>query len=76
MAEEALQYGDFCLAGEGEESFPLLVENLTDEGAWADIPGLSYWRGGEMHHNPPSEELIDLDTVPIPDLDLLEGVEQ
>jgi len=76
MAGEALQHGDFCLAGEGEESFPLLVENLTDEDAWADIPGLSYWRRGEMQHNPPSKELIDLDTIPIPDLDLLEGVER
>jgi len=76
MAEEALQYGDFCLAGEAEMSFPLLVDNLSDEDAWAGIPGLSYWRGGEMHHNPSSDELVDLDTIPVPDLNLLEGVER
>ena len=61
MPEEALQYGDFSIAGEAEESFPLLVENLTDENAWAEIPGLSYWRGDEIHHNPSGSGPSDLD---------------
>jgi len=76
MAEEALQYGDFSLAGEAEQSFPQLVENLTDEEAWSEIPGLSYWRDGEMHHNPWDIGPADLDTIPIPDLNLLEGAER
>ena len=76
MLEEALQYSDFSLAGEAEETFPLLIENLTNEDAWANIPGLSYWRGGEMHHNPMQKGPSDLDAIPIPDLNLLEGVER
>ena len=73
VPEEALQYGNFSVAGEAEESFPLLVENLTDEEAWAEIPGLSYWRGDEMHHNPSKPGPADLDSIPIPDLGLIEG---
>jgi radical SAM superfamily enzyme YgiQ (UPF0313 family) len=76
MPEEALQYGDFCIAGEAEESFPLLVQHLTAEEAWTGIPGLSYWRGGEMRHNPPQPGPPDLDAIPIPDLNLVEGSER
>jgi len=76
MAEEALQYGDFSLAGEAERSFPQLVEHLTDGDAWSRIPGLSYWQDGKMQHNPMELGPGDLDTIPIPDLNLLEGAER
>ncbi len=76
MAEEALQYGDFSVAGEAEHSFPLLVERLTERDAWSEIPGLSYWRDGNMYHNPMAVGPADLDTIPAPDLDLLEGAER
>ena len=76
MPEEALQCGDFSIAGEAEESFPLLVENLANADAWAEIPGLSYWLGDEMHHNPSGSGPSDLDSIPIPDLGLIEGDER
>ncbi len=76
MPEEALQYGEFSIAGEAEHSLLRLVENLADEEAWADIPALSYWRGDEMHHNEPIPHPCDLDSFPIPDLSLIEGDER
>ena len=72
VPDEALRYGDFSLAGEAEESFPLLVKHLTDPDAWPEIPGLSYWHGGEMRHNPRAGHMCNMNSVPIPDLSLID----
>jgi len=38
LPEEALEHGDFCITGEGEIGFPLLVEALNGNGSFSDVP--------------------------------------
>ncbi|MCD6288696.1 MAG: radical SAM protein [Candidatus Hydrogenedentes bacterium] len=73
LPEEALQYADFCLRFEAEQSLPMLVERLREPDSWSEIPGLSYWDDGEIRHNPRPEFVNDLDSLPVPDLGLVQG---
>jgi anaerobic magnesium-protoporphyrin IX monomethyl ester cyclase len=76
LPEEALQYADFCLRFEAEQSFPMLVDRLREPDAWSEIPGLSYWDDGEIRHNPPPGFICDLDSIPAPDLGLVQGIDK
>jgi radical SAM superfamily enzyme YgiQ (UPF0313 family) len=73
MAEEALQYGDFAIRGEGEQTIKELFKALEDgQSNFRHIKGLS-WRSndGRIQHNPdrPLESNIDL----VPDQSLIVG---
>jgi radical SAM superfamily enzyme YgiQ (UPF0313 family) len=73
LPDEALQYADFVIRGEGEHSLVELIEHL-EKGtpALAAVKGLSYRdRHGETVHNPSREFLEDLDSLPNPDLSLV-----
>jgi radical SAM superfamily enzyme YgiQ (UPF0313 family) len=72
LPEEALQHGDFCIVGEGEKSFPLLVEALNGTGSFAGVPGLVWYEEGVLRRNPPAVPVEDLDTLPFPDFSLLD----
>jgi radical SAM superfamily enzyme YgiQ (UPF0313 family) len=72
VPEEALEHGDFCITGEGETGFPLLVEALNHHAALADVPGLVWKENGVLRRNPPAAPIEDLDTLPFPDLGLLD----
>ena len=72
LPEEALEHGDFCLTGEGETGFPLLVEALNRNGSLDDVPGLVWKDHGVIRRNPPAAPLEDLDSLPFPDFDLLD----
>jgi len=76
MSDETLAYGDYCIRGEGEESFPELLEVLKRDGDLTTVAGLSFRKGGEVFHNPPRERVKDLDALPIPDLTLIHGHER
>jgi len=76
LPDEALQYADFCLRFEGETTLPMLVDRLREPDAWDTIPGLSYWDGEEIRHNPQPEFIDDLDSIPAPDLSLIRGVDK
>ena len=71
--DEALQYADFVIRGEGEHSLIELIEHLEKgKPALAAIKGLSYKdKHGETVHNPSREFLEDLDSLPNPDLSLV-----
>ena len=56
---------DFMIRGEGEEAFRRLVNALSDGGDVAQIPSLSYRRGGAFVHNPRGE-LLDLAHLKLP----------
>lgn len=75
MPEEALQFADFVVRGEAEESFLPLVRAIEAGRQPVDIPGVSYWHNGEPVHNPGLKERINMDTLPIPDITLLERSE-
>ncbi|MDR3723479.1 MAG: cobalamin-dependent protein [Terracidiphilus sp.] len=57
---------DYILAGEGEESLPLLARVLQGEARREDVPGL-IWRNvdGEVTANP-LKPIENLDTLPLP----------
>ena len=56
---------DFMVRGEGEEAFRRLVNALDGADDVAQVPSLSYRRGGAFVHNPRSE-LLDLARLKLP----------
>lgn len=53
---------DAVCRGDGEETMLELVRGVP----YAEIPGLSYRRGGRVAHNPPRAVAMDLDAYPFP----------
>src|SRR4030042_1351487 len=73
LPDEALEYADFVIRGEGEHSLVELLEYL-EKGtpALSGIRGLSYRdRDGRNVHNPSREFIQDLDSFPEPDFSLV-----
>jgi anaerobic magnesium-protoporphyrin IX monomethyl ester cyclase len=75
---EALRFADYVVRGEGEKT---IVELLTwlrdsDHNIVFDIKGLSFRMNGRIYHNPPRPFLQDLNTLPFPDLSLIDGIEK
>ena len=64
---------DYVCSGEGEESFPALVQQLLDGKATAQpastVRGIVYRADGISVYSGPSEPISDLDKLPIPDFD-------
>jgi anaerobic magnesium-protoporphyrin IX monomethyl ester cyclase len=58
---------DYVIRGEGEESLYRLVSGAAETG----IGGLSYRKDGVITHNPDSELIKNLDTLPMPAYHLL-----
>ncbi|NLX91489.1 MAG: radical SAM protein [Firmicutes bacterium] len=70
VPEEALQYGDYVVRGEADFSFLPLVRALEKGEQPVDIPGVSFLQDGVPVHNPCRTEAVDLNELPIPDLNL------
>ncbi len=68
--EEALRYADYVVRGEADFTFPALMSCLVNGEEPVDVPGVSYWKNDQMVHNPGLEQWVDVDELPIPDLDL------
>ncbi len=49
---EEHSYIDFVISGEGEKSFPLLLDALSGEIALSDVPSLTCRKNGEILSNP------------------------
>ncbi len=64
---------DFCIQGDGDFSFKKLLDalNAGANESFASIAGLIYDEAGQVRKNPP--ENLNLDTLPIPDRDLLDN---
>ncbi len=73
LPDEALEYADYVIRGEGEHSLVELLEYLgTGVPALTGIKGLSYKnRDGGIVHNPSREFIEDLDSLPDPDFSLV-----
>ena len=73
LPDEALEYADFVIRGEGEYSLVELLEYM-EKGVpkLRDIKGLSYRdREGKNVHNHARKFIEDLDSLPIPDFSLV-----
>ncbi len=62
---------DFILTGEGEKSFPQLVEALQHDMDVSEIPGIVYRVGDDFHIQERKEFISSLDLLPLPARDLL-----
>jgi radical SAM superfamily enzyme YgiQ (UPF0313 family) len=71
LPEESLEYADYVVRGEGEETIVELIEHLESGTSLKDIRGLSYREGDAFIHNPERPLLKDLDAAPIPDLSVV-----
>jgi anaerobic magnesium-protoporphyrin IX monomethyl ester cyclase len=77
MADEALQHADYVARGEGGETIMVeLAEALAGDRELDTIAGLSYIKDGESIHAPLHERCADLDTLPFPDITLVDGHER
>ncbi len=57
---------DICVTGEGEVTFPEILQNLNN---LETVKGIYYKSNGEIFTNPPREYIRNLDTVEFPDWD-------
>jgi radical SAM superfamily enzyme YgiQ (UPF0313 family) len=72
LPDESLQYADYVVRGEGEETLVELVEHLDAAKPLDSIKGLSFKNAGnEIVHNPGRELLKDLNEAPIPNFGLV-----
>jgi radical SAM superfamily enzyme YgiQ (UPF0313 family) len=70
-SDEALQYGDYVLRGEGEETLLALIEALNGKRDFKDVPALSYWQGKTIVNNPGHHFCQNIDITP--DFSLVHG---
>jgi radical SAM superfamily enzyme YgiQ (UPF0313 family) len=76
---DALAHGDFVVRGEGERTFPELLDALNrGPTSFASILGLSYHEAGVPTHNPERPMLTgdELDTLPFPDFTRIVGLDR
>ncbi len=77
MANEALDHhADFVVRGEGEETILELLswlESGNDPNVISQIKGLSYKIGNRVQHNEKRSPFMDQDSLPTPDLSLIQG---
>ncbi|RMF98042.1 MAG: radical SAM protein [Candidatus Schekmanbacteria bacterium] len=77
MPEESLQYCDFVVRGEGEETIAELLDVLEGDRDIGTVDGLSFKTSeGEVINNAPRKILSSLDDSPLPDFTLIDGYEK
>lgn len=59
-------YLDYILCGEGEESFPLLLDTLQNGGELSAVPGLVYREGETILGDGSYQMIKQLDSLPFP----------
>jgi len=75
--EEALDQGaDFVVRGEGEITSSELIAAIEGQLPLSEVDGISYRDGKEFRHNPDRQLVSDLDSLPHPDLEAIEGFEK
>jgi radical SAM superfamily enzyme YgiQ (UPF0313 family) len=75
LPEEGLGSADMVVRGEGEQAVVALAEHFEGKRDLDTIPGLSWRRRDEIVHNPQPEDMVNLDTLPFPDLSLVRGLD-
>jgi radical SAM superfamily enzyme YgiQ (UPF0313 family) len=68
---EGLEHADYVVCGEGDEALPELVNALETGGSLAGIHNLCYRDGDTIQQNPWRPFLGDLDSLPIPNYNLI-----
>jgi len=77
LADEAMDFCDYVVRNEGEETLIELVEHLEGKRLVDDILGLTYRSAaGQVVHNPARPLLASLTDLPWPDMSLVVGGEK
>jgi anaerobic magnesium-protoporphyrin IX monomethyl ester cyclase len=77
LADEAMDFCDYVVRNEGEETLIELVEYLQGRGSLESILGLTYRSAdGQVVHNPARPLLSSLTDLPWPDMSLVVGGEK
>jgi radical SAM superfamily enzyme YgiQ (UPF0313 family) len=77
LADEAMDFCDYVVRNEGEETLVELVDCLQGRGSLGDVLGLTYRDGsGQVVHNPARPLLTSLNDLPWPDMSLVAGGEK
>jgi anaerobic magnesium-protoporphyrin IX monomethyl ester cyclase len=66
---------DFIVRGEGEVTFVELLRTLQNKKNFEDVNGMSFRKKGKIQHNPDRELIGNLDTLPMPDYNMLSPIE-
>ncbi len=74
LPEEGLEYADFVIRGEAEQSLMIFVDAWENRKDYTHVPNLSYKIEGEIVHNPTQSYIMNLDEIPFPDMNLLQGI--
>ncbi|MFQ5963021.1 MAG: B12-binding domain-containing radical SAM protein [Candidatus Scalinduaceae bacterium] len=64
---------DYGVLGEGENTLVDLVEALAADKRPINVPGVAFRENGKVFFSPPRPNIKDLDTLPFPAWDLLDG---
>jgi radical SAM superfamily enzyme YgiQ (UPF0313 family) len=70
---EGLEHADYVICGEAEEALPELIHALEKGGNLTEIHNLCYRDGDTIRQNPWRPFLGDLDSLPIPNYNLIHG---
>lgn len=73
LTEEALEYCDFVLRGEAEQTILEFVSALKRGEGYEEVKGLSFVKEGEIFHNEKPPFCQDLDSIPFPNFSLIQG---
>jgi radical SAM superfamily enzyme YgiQ (UPF0313 family) len=57
---------DIVVRGEGEITFPALIQRIEAQKSFDDVPGLTFRAGSTIQRNQDAEHLEDLDSLPMP----------
>jgi anaerobic magnesium-protoporphyrin IX monomethyl ester cyclase len=63
---------DYVVIGEGEDTFPDLLETLERDGAMEKVKGIAFMRQGELVMTESRPYIEDLDSIPFPAWDLID----
>jgi radical SAM superfamily enzyme YgiQ (UPF0313 family) len=76
LPDEALKHCDYAFRGEADDQIVDLVRCIESLRDIQSFPSLSYHTGDTVVHNPPSKNCPDLDSLPAPDLSVVEGFDR
>lgn len=62
---------DSIVQGEGEVAFAEIVRRVAAGRDPDGIPGVNYRKDGRIFHGPPTERILDLDSLPMPDREMV-----
>ncbi len=71
LPEEGLQHADYVVCGEGDEALPELLHTLEGGGDLSGVNNVCFREGDVIRKNPWRPFLADLDSLPIPDYNLI-----